>query len=397
MSRISPAFAIVLGMLTAMGPICTDLYLPALPDISQQLGTSNTRIQLSLTASLIGLGLGQLFFGPLSDRMGRKRPLLLSLLLFIVSSVLCATTQSIYWLIFWRFIQGIAGAGGSVLSRAIARDKYHGTLLTQFFALLMTINGIAPIVSPVLGGYITSTLHWRALFWTMAVIGVVLLLSAMLVLKETLQEKNHGDSLLKTSVNMLKNKPFSTHCFIQAFMLAGLFSYIGSSSFVLQNEYGLTAMQFSLLFGFNGIGLIISALIFARLARRIDGQKLLGIGLVLAVIVALLTAFFAWRGMAMLALAGLFFTVALNSGISTIAGSAAMNSVEARDSGTASALLGMLMFVFGGIATPLSGIGGEAMWKMCLAIVMAYSAALMIYLYGRRHRQKCTKSLTKWQ
>ncbi|WP_200553265.1 multidrug effflux MFS transporter [Kosakonia sp. LAM2021] len=384
MSRISPAFAIVLGMLTAMGPICTDLYLPALPDISQQLGTSNTLIQLSLTASLIGLGLGQLFFGPLSDRMGRKRPLLLSLLLFIVSSVLCATTQSIYWLIFWRFIQGIAGAGGSVLSRAIARDKYHGTLLTQFFALLMTINGIAPIVSPVLGGYITSTLHWRALFWTMAAIGVVLLLSAMLVLKETLQEKNSGGSLLKTSVNVLKNKPFSMYCFIQAFMLAGLFSYIGSSSFVLQNEYGLTAMQFSLLFGFNGIGLIISALIFARLARRIDGQKLLGIGLMLAVIVALLTAFFAWRGMAMLALAGLFFTVALNSGISTIAGSAAMNSVEARDSGTASALLGMLMFVFGGIATPLSGIGGEAMWKMCLAIVMAYSAALVFYLYGRR-------------
>ncbi|MDZ7322605.1 multidrug effflux MFS transporter [Kosakonia sacchari] len=386
MSRISPAFAIVLGMLTAMGPICTDLYLPALPDISQQLGTTNTLIQLSLTASLIGLGLGQLFFGPLSDRMGRKRPLLLSLLLFIVSSVLCATTQSIYWLIFWRFIQGIAGAGGSVLSRAIARDKYHGTLLTQFFALLMTINGIAPIVSPVLGGYITSTLHWRALFWTMAVIGVVLLLSAMLVLKETLQEKNHGGSLLKTSVNVLKNKPFSMYCFIQAFMLAGLFSYIGSSSFVLQNEYGLTAMQFSLLFGFNGIGLIISALIFARLARRIDGQKLLGIGLVLAVITALLTAFFAWRGMAMLALAGLFFTVALNSGISTIAGSAAMNSVEARDSGTASALLGMLMFIFGGIATPLSGIGGEAMWKMSLAIVMAYSAALVVYRCGRRHR-----------
>jgi len=386
MSRISPAFAIVLGMLTAMGPICTDLYLPALPDISQQLGTSNTLIQLSLTASLIGLGLGQLFFGPLSDRMGRKRPLLLSLLLFIISSVLCATTQSIYWLIFWRFIQGIAGAGGSVLSRAIARDKYHGTLLTQFFALLMTINGIAPIVSPVLGGYITSTLHWRALFWTMAAIGVVLLLSAMLVLKETLQEKNHGGSLLKTSVNVLKNKPFSMYCFIQAFMLAGLFSYIGSSSFVLQNEYGLTAMQFSLLFGFNGIGLIISALIFARLARHIDGQKLLGIGLVLAVIVALLTAFFAWSSMSVLALVGLFFTVALNSGISTIAGSATMNSVEARDSGTASALLGMLMFVFGGIATPLSGIGGEAMWKMCLAIVMAYSAALMIYLYGRRHR-----------
>lgn len=133
MPRISLAWAIVLGMLTAIGPICTDLYLPALPDITRQLSATTTLTQLSLTASLLGLGLGQLFFGPLSDRLGRKRPLMLSLLLFILSSVLCATTQDIHWLIFWRFIQGLAGAGGSVLSRAIARDKYHGTLLTQFF------------------------------------------------------------------------------------------------------------------------------------------------------------------------------------------------------------------------------------------------------------------------
>lgn len=384
MPRISLAWAIVLGMLTAIGPICTDLYLPALPDISRQLGATNTLTQLSLTASLLGLGLGQLFFGPLSDRLGRKRPLLLSLLLFIISSMLCATTQDIHWLIFWRFVQGIAGAGGSVLSRAMARDKYHGTLLTQFFALLMTVNGIAPIVSPVLGGYIASTLHWRALFWTMAAVGVVLLLAGMLVLKETLQEKNSSSGLWRTSLIVLKNKQFSTFCFIQAFMLAGLFSYIGSSSFVLQNEYGLTAIQFSLLFGVNGIGLILAALVFARLARHIDGQKLLTRGLLMAVVVALLTALFAGFGLPLLALVGLFFTVALNSGISTIAGSAAMNSVEARYSGTASALLGMLMFVFGGIATPLSGIGGEAMWKMSFAIVLAYSAALIIHICGKK-------------
>ncbi|MGG7446182.1 multidrug effflux MFS transporter [Kosakonia oryzendophytica] len=388
MSRISPAYAIVLGMLTAIGPICTDLYLPALPDITRQMDTTNTLTQLSLTASLIGLGLGQLFFGPLSDRMGRKRPLLLSLLLFIVSSVLCASTQDIHWLIFWRFVQGIAGAGGSVLSRAIARDKYQGTLLTQFFALLMTITGIAPIVSPILGGYITSLLHWRALFWTMAVIGVVLVLCATLLLKETLQEKSSGESLLKTSLIVLKNRQFSTFCFIQAFMLAGLFSYIGSSSFVLQNEYGLTPIQFSLVFGVNGVGMIISALIFARLARRISGATLLKNGLALAVLLALMTAVFAWLNMAVPALVGLFFTVAVNSGISTIAGSAAMNSVDARHSGTASALLGMLMFVFGGIATPLSGLGGEAMWKMSIAIVLAYSAAMVIHICGRQRSQR---------
>ncbi|STW03756.1 membrane transport protein [Klebsiella grimontii] len=157
-------------------PLCTDFYLPALPEITQQLSATGTQTQLSLTAALIGLGLGQLFFGPLSDRIGRKKPLALSLLLFIFSSAMCAITYDIHMLIAWRFLQGFAGAGGSVLSRSIARDRYQGTLLTQFFALLMTVNGIAPVLSPVLGGWIITAFDWRILFWAMAAIGVVLLL-----------------------------------------------------------------------------------------------------------------------------------------------------------------------------------------------------------------------------
>ncbi|EPP3524858.1 MFS transporter, partial [Enterobacter hormaechei] len=151
MAKLSFSFAAILGLLTAIGPLCSDFYLPALPEIATQLNTSTTLTQLSLTSALIGLGLGQLFFGPLSDRIGRKTPLLFSLLLFVLASVLCASTQNIYALIGWRFVQGVAGAGGSVLARSIARDNNHGTMLTQFFALLMTVNGIAPVVSPVLG------------------------------------------------------------------------------------------------------------------------------------------------------------------------------------------------------------------------------------------------------
>ena len=163
MAKLSFSFAAILGLLTAIGPLCSDFYLPALPEIATQLNTSTTLTQLSLTSALIGLG--QLFFGPLSDRIGRKTPLLFSLLLFVLASVLCASTQNIYALIGWRFVQGVAGAGGSVLARSIARDNYHGTMLTQFFALLMTVNGIAPVVSPVLGGYIASHFDWRMLFW----------------------------------------------------------------------------------------------------------------------------------------------------------------------------------------------------------------------------------------
>lgn len=386
MSRPALYWIIILGTLTALGPLCTDFYLPALPELTRQFNTTATLTQLSLTASLLGLGLGQLFFGPLSDRIGRRRPLLLSLVLFIVSSLLCATTSSIGMLIVWRFVQGFAGAGGSVLSRSIARDKYQGTQLTQFFALLMTVNGIAPVVSPVLGGYLSTAFDWRMLFWIMAAIGVVLLAACLWVINETLPVGRTGSSLRQTTAAVVKNRTFMRYCLIQAFMLAGLFSYIGSSSFVLQNEYGLSSIGFSLLFGVNGLGLIVSALIFSRLSRRHNAETLLHIGLSLALLMAILTLLFAWWHLPVAALSALFFCVALNSGISTIAGAEAMNAVEAKSSGTASALLGMLMFLFGGIATPLSSLGGETLVKMSIAIVISYAAALLILLQARTRR-----------
>lgn len=342
---------------------------------------AGTQTQLSLTAALIGLGLGQLFFGPLSDRIGRKKPLALSLLLFIFSSAMCAITYDIHMLIAWRFLQGFAGAGGSVLSRSIARDKYQGTLLTQFFALLMTVNGIAPVLSPVLGGWIITAFDWRILFWAMAAIGIILLLLSLTVLHETLPVKSAASvTQQQDEAPVLKNRRFMRYCLIQAFMMAGLFSYIGSSSFVIQSEYAMSAMQFSLLFGLNGIGLIIAALIFSRLARRFSAEALLRGGQLLAVTFAAITLLFAWLPLPTLALVGLFFTVSMMSGISTVAGAEAMNAINARQSGTASALMGTLMFVFGGIAAPLAGLGGETMLKMSFAMSLCYLAALLIGL-----------------
>ena len=208
MARVSLSWVLILGLLTGIGPLCTDLYLPALPEMSEQLATTTTLTQLTLTSSLIGLGLGQLLFGPLSDRIGRKVPLILSLLLFIASSVLCATTQNIHWLIVWRFVQGAAGAGGSVLSRSIARDKYQGVTLTQFFALLMTVNGIAPVLSPVLVGYIATAFDWRMLFWVMAGIATLLFLCCILFISETLPQRTRGASLFSTGRSVVKNRLF---------------------------------------------------------------------------------------------------------------------------------------------------------------------------------------------
>ena len=387
MPRISLSWVVVLGLLCAIGPLCTDFYLPALPEITDQLSATGTQTQLSLTAALIGLGLGQLFFGPLSDRIGRRKPLAISLLLFIFSSAMCAITHEIHMLIVWRFVQGFAGAGGSVLSRSIARDRYQGTQLTQFFALLMTVNGIAPVLSPVLGGYIITAFDWRILFWTMAGIGAVLLLLSLVVLHETLPPKSANTAQRDKGTPVLKNRRFMRYCLIQAFMMAGLFSYIGSSSFVIQSEYGMSAMQFSLLFGLNGIGLIIAALIFSRLARRIPAETLLRRGLLLAVFCALVTLLLAWQQHTVLALVGLFFTVSFMSGISTVSGAEAMNAVESAQSGTASALMGTLMFVCGGIAAPLAGLGGETMLKMSLAMAISYGLALFFGLLKPRVAQ----------
>lgn len=380
MSRISLPWVVVLGLLSAIGPLCTDFYLPALPEITDQLSATGTQTQLSLTAALIGLGLGQLFFGPLSDRIGRQKPLALSLLLFIFSSAMCAMTHDIHMLIAWRFLQGFAGAGGSVLSRSIARDRYQGSLLTQFFALLMTVNGIAPVLSPVLGGYIITAFDWRVLFWTMAGIGIVLLLLCLIVLHETLPAKNAETAQEPKGTPVLKNRRFMRYCMIQAFMMAGLFSYIGSSSFVIQSEYGMNAMQFSLLFGLNGIGLIIAALIFSRLSHRVAADTLLQRGLLLAVLCAAITLLLAWLQLPILALIGLFFTVSFMSGISTVSGAEAMSAVSSAQSGTASALMGTLMFVCGGIAAPLAGLGGETMLKMSLAMAISYFIALLFGL-----------------
>lgn len=378
MQKIYFIFAAILGLLTAIGPLCTDFYLPALPEIAAQFDTTATLTQLSLTSALAGLGVGQLIFGPISDRTGRKAPLIFSLMLFVAASVLCAITHDIYALIGWRFLQGLAGAGGSVLARSIARDNYQGTVLTQFFALLMTVNGIAPVFSPVLGGYLSSRFDWRMLFWVMAATGIVLAIVSLLFVRESLQKPQKHTLLLNTAKSVIRNRQFIRYCLIQAFMMAGLFSYIGSSSFVFQTEYGLSPLSFSLIFGINGLGLVFAALIFSWLARRYRAEALLRTGLTLAVIAAMSTLALAWLNATLPVLIALFFTIAFNSGISTLAGAKAMNAVEAGESGTASAVLGMLMFLFGGLATPLAGIGGESMIKMTLAVLVSYVIALAL-------------------
>lgn len=377
-------YSIILGVLTAFGPICTDFYLPALPQITHDLHASIPQSQLSLTAALIGLGVGQLFFGPWSDRIGRKKPLMLSLGLFTLSSIACMFVQDMSQMIIIRFVQGFSGAGGAVLARAIASDRYSGKQLAQFFALIMAINGIAPILAPVLGGIQLQFTQWQGLFASLSALGVLIFLVCYFLIDESHDPKRVGQlqqSFKLALENVLKDKTFIGLCLMQSMMMGGLFAYIGASSYVFQETYHFSAQSYSLLFAFNGIGLIISAVTTAKLLNHFSEKYLLATAVTIAVITSLaLLVCSALQLPILLCLVLLFITVSTVSAISSLTSALAM-ARQHEFSGTASALLGFMMFAIGGITAPLTTILGTSLLSMSVVIFICYLLAGLIFKF----------------
>lgn len=376
-------YAITLGLLAALGPLCIDLYLPALPELARDLNTPTATAQLSLTAGLLGLGLGQLFFGPLSDKYGRIRPLLLSLVLLLIASVGCALAQDIHQLLLARLFEGLSGAGGAVLSRAIARDMYSGHELTRFFALLMLVNGLAPIAAPVMGGALMAFLDWRGLFMVIALIALMLFILARVKLHETLPVARRSQGSIFSAWTALgqviMHRPFMGFCLTQGFMMSGMFAYIGASPFVLQQIYQLSPQAFSFCFAANGVGLIIASQVSARLCPLWGEYRVLKGGLTLALISSssLLLAGLTAAPLP-LVLVALFFTVASNGVISVTASSLAMQS-QGHRAGSASAVIGVTMFTLGGISVPVTGIGGTSVLTMTATIFGCYMLAILMF------------------
>ena len=387
-SRLS--YAIVLGLLAALGPLCTDLYLPALPSLGNEFAASTATVQLSLTAGLIGLGAGQLIFGPLSDTQGRRRPLLISLLILLLASLWCAFAPDIPQLIAARFLQGAAGAGGAVLSRAIARDLYSGYELTRFFALLMLINGLAPILAPVMGGVLLQTMDWRGIFLALSAIAIVLLALSAWRLQETLPPERRitggAGKLLQSIGTLLTQREFMGLCLTQAFVGAGLFAYIGASPFVFQEIYQLSPQAFSLCFAINGVGMVIAAQIAAYLSRKKGEVAVLKMALRIAVAAALvLLVVCALRAPLPIIMLPLFVTIAMIGLIGPCASTLAMQG-QGHLAGSASALIGMSMFMLGAISTPLTGINGTSALSMALAIFICYALAGTAFMFVHRTR-----------
>ncbi|WP_149096068.1 multidrug effflux MFS transporter [Paenibacillus terrae] len=377
--------AFVLGALSAFGPLSIDMYLPSLPTLADNLHTTTSLAQLSLTACLLGLAVGQIVAGPLSDVRGRRGPLVVSLVLYAAASLLCVFAPNIGVLIGLRFIQGLTGSAGIVISRAVARDLYSGKELTRFFSLLMLVNGVAPIAAPVLGGVLLNFVSWRGVFMVLCVVGVAMLIAVVLGLPETLPVSRRSSGGLKQTLRTLghlfTDRRFMGYAFSQALITGAMFAYIAGSPFVLQDIFGVSPQTYSIIFAVNGLGIVLFSQLTGRLVGRFSERQLLLSGLLIAAVagISLLTVAFT-GGQLFAVLVPLFFVVSCVGIVSTTTTSLAMQSQQ-RSAGSASAMLGLLPLLLGSIASPLVGLGsGTTPIPMAIVIAIAEVGALLSFM-----------------
>lgn len=354
---------LTLGLLAAFGPLSLDMYLPALPRVADDLSTSASYAQLSLTACMIGLAVGQIIVGPISDVTGRKKPLFIVLIGYALFSYFAARAATIEWLIFFRFIQGFCGGAGAVLSRAISSDLYKGKDLTKFLAVLMLVNGLAPVLAPVLGGVILSISTWHTVFYILAIYGVLMVLLA-LTLEESLPKYNRNEGALKSIWKdfklLLTNKAFVTMLMLQSLTYGVLFSYISGSPFITQKIYDMNAQQFSYLFALNGIGLIVFSQLTAKLVNKMDELKILKLGQNIQLVGMILTVIVLVLHLPVWMLCAAFFLMITPVSMIGTTGFSIAMQVQNQGAGSASAILGLMQFLIGGILSPLVGVMGES-------------------------------------
>jgi DHA1 family bicyclomycin/chloramphenicol resistance-like MFS transporter len=382
--RAGRGLAVVLGLLTTFGPISMDLYLPVLPALTGELQASTSVAQLTITACLLGLAGGQLVAGPLSDRFGRRRPLLIGVIAYVLTSILCALSPSIGALIAARFVQGLAGAVGIVIAQAAGRDLYSGVKLVRYYGRLTVLGGLAAIIGPVIGGQLASITDWRGIFAFLAAIGVVILVASVAIFRETLPRDHRTVGGLAHRARdfgqLLSDRHFVAAVLITGFVNAALFAYLSGATFVLQGIYGLSPQEYSLAFGLNSLGYMVFGFTAGRLSERWTEQGTLAIGLLMSLLgaVALLTT-------AILHLPVAAVIISLITMVGGVAATAPPSTSLALANyphlaGTASSLLGLARFAFGGLAAPLVGLGGpDTAVPLGLVTTAAATVGALIY------------------
>ncbi|MFF9808376.1 multidrug effflux MFS transporter [Streptomyces coeruleorubidus] len=363
-ARPAHSLVLVLGSLTALGPLTIDLYLPALPQVSADLHVSQAVTQVTLTAFMLGIALGQLIIGPLSDTLGRRRPLLIGLTVYVTASVVCALAPNPAVLIGMRLVQGLAGAAGIVIARAVVRDLYEGLAAARLLSSLMLVSGTAPIVAPVLGAQLLRLTPWRGVFAALTLLGLAVL-AATTLLTETLPDSRRRPgglaTTLRTMGDLLHDGPFTGYLLTGSLGFAALFAYIAGSSFTLQEIYGASPQTYSLLFALNSIGMVTTGQLNGKLLLgRFPSHRILAAGLAVlgsagTALILLVTTTHA--GLPWIA-AALFLT-ACPVGMILPTTTALCLQRAPQAAGSASALVGTTQFLMGALAPALAGLGGQ--------------------------------------
>ncbi|UYM06680.1 multidrug effflux MFS transporter [Solicola gregarius] len=382
---------IVLGALIGLGPLTIDMYLPALPALQDDLGVTESATQLTLTGMLAGLAVGQLIIGPISDSVGRRRPLLIGISVHVLASVLCLLAPGIVTLTAARVIQGFAGAALGVSAMATVRDLFSGVAAARVLSRLMLVMGAAPVLAPTLGGLVLEWTNWRGIFAVLGAAGVVLVTVAFFGLKETLPVSRRRSlrlrSTLRTYGTLLRDVPFVALILVAGTMMSAMFAYVSGSSFVLQDVYGLSERAFAIVFGVNALGIIVFTQLNPVLLKRYAPQQILGVATVLAAASAavLVTAAITEVGGLATILPPLAMIIA-SCGLALPNTPALALSRHGEAAGTAAAMLGCVQFGIGAVVAPLVGAfaNGTAVPMAMVMLVVTSTAAVIVHTVVRR-------------
>jgi MFS transporter, DHA1 family, multidrug resistance protein len=389
--RITVGLLVTLALLSAVAPFATDLYLPAFPQMVDDLHTSPTNVQLTLTAFLLGLAAGQLVFGPLSDRFGRVKPLVIGAAICVVASLVAVLAPSIEVLVAARLAQGLTGAAGMVIGRAIISDLATGRAAARAFSLMMIVGGVAPIAAPLAGGFLVGPLGWRGALAVILVLVVAMLIAALVVIRETHTEERRAQlrdekATAGSPLRDLLQRAYVGHLVAFGFAFAVMMAYISASPFIYQTMMGLSSAQYGAMFGVNAFGLLLMSALSARLTSRREPRTVAGVGLVgiLIASVAVLALALLGAPAGWLALP-LFIAVA---GMGLVFGNTTALALSAapRAAGTASAVLGATQFLLAAVVSPLVSLGGEhTATPLGLVMVCCATVGCCAFAFGR-HR-----------
>lgn len=386
---LSLSLYLTMGALSAMAPLVTDFYLPGMPEMAKTLHTTDGLAQLTMSVNLIGLAIGQLYVGVLSDRIGRRMPLLACLVLFVLTTALCAIAPDIWFLLVARFVQGLFAAGTLVVSRAAVRDLCPPRMAAKVYSQLMTVFLVAPIVAPILGGQIMRFSSWRGVFWALALVGVALLVASYVVMKESLApEDRHptGAGQFRQMAGLLRGKSFRAYVLMSGLQSATLFAYISMSGFFFHDKYDVGPQEYSALFALNAVGMVIGSQINARFVHQHGPMRMMRIMVPACVVACTVLLVVVLLDSPLFLIAGTLFFVLLTMSPSMPNATALAMAPMGNSAGAAAALMGASGFLIG--ATIPALVSQLSTSGIAMAITMLVSfllvGALTVYV-GRHH------------